>query len=96
MPKVFNLMSRTTERRHTEWHERCKCKGRLDASVCNNKQRWNEDKCRRECKELTDKGACDEGFIWNPSNSKCECDKSCDIGVSIQTMKTVSVEEKIS
>ena len=39
--KVFNIMSRTNETRHTEWHETCKCKCRLDASVCNNKQRWN-------------------------------------------------------
>ena len=50
--KVFNLMSRTNETRHIEWHETCKCKCRLDASVCNNKQRWNKDKCRCECKEL--------------------------------------------
>ena len=37
--KVFNLMSRINETRHIEWHETCKCKYRLDASVCNNKQR---------------------------------------------------------
>ena len=43
--KVFNLMSRTNETRHIKWHETCKCKCRLDASVCNNKQRWNDDKC---------------------------------------------------
>ena len=35
--KVFNLMSRTNKTRHIEWHETCKCKCRLDASVCNNK-----------------------------------------------------------
>ena len=35
--KVFNLMSRTNEARHIKWHENCKCKYRLDASVCNNK-----------------------------------------------------------
>ena len=73
-------MSRTNETRHIEWHETCKCKCRLDASVCNNKQRWNDDKCRCECKELIDKGVCDKGFIWNPSNCECECDKSCDVG----------------
>ena len=78
--KVFNLMSRTNETRHIKWHETCKCKCRLDASVCNNKQRWNEDKCRCECKELINKGVCDKGFIWNRSNCECECDKSCDIG----------------
>ena len=43
--KVFKIMSRTNETRHIEWHETCKCKCRLDASVCNNKQRWNNDKC---------------------------------------------------
>ena len=37
--KVFNLMSRTNETRHIKRHEACKCKCRLDASVCNNKQR---------------------------------------------------------
>ena len=78
--KVFNLTSRTKETRHIEWHEMCKCKCRLDASVCNNKQHWNKDKCRCESKELIDKGACDKGFIWNLSNCECECDKSCDIG----------------
>ena len=71
-------MPRNNERRHKEWHETCKCKSRLDASVCNDKQRWNEDKCRCECKELIDKGICDTGFIWNPSNCEWECDKSCD------------------
>ena len=76
--KVFNLISRTDETRHIKWHKTCKC--RLAASVCNGKQRWNNDKCRCECKELIDKGICDKGFIWNPSNCECECDKSCDVG----------------
>ena len=78
--KVFNLMSRTNETRHIKWHETCKCKCRLDASVCNNKQRWNDDKCRCECKELIDKGVCDKGYVWNPSNYECECDRSCNFG----------------
>ena len=30
-------MSRTNETRHIKWHETCKCKCRLDASVFNNK-----------------------------------------------------------
>ena len=41
--KVFNLISRTNETSYIKLHETCKCKCRLDASVCNNKQRWNED-----------------------------------------------------
>ena len=39
-------MSRPNETRHIRWHETCKCKCKLDASVCNNKQRWNNYKCR--------------------------------------------------
>ena len=73
-------MSRTNETRYIEWNETCNCKCRLDASICNNKQRWNNDKCRSECKELIDKGVCDKWFIWNPSNCECECDKSYYVG----------------
>ena len=60
-------MSRTNETRHIKWNKTCKYKCKLDASVWNNKQRF-------------DKGICDKTFIWNPSNCECECDKSCDIG----------------
>ena len=77
--KAFNLMSRTNETRHREWHETCKCKCRLYASVCNNKQSWNNDKCRCECKELIGKGRCDNGYIWNPSICQYECEKSCNV-----------------
>ena len=62
------------------WHETCKYICRLSASVCDNRQRWNEDKCRCECREeLINKGICDKEVIWNLSNCDCECDKSCDI-----------------
>ena len=43
--KVLNLISRTNETRHTKWHETCKCECRLDASLCNSKQHWDDDKC---------------------------------------------------
>ena len=56
-------MSGTNETRHIKWHKTCKCKCRLDASVCNNKQRWNKDKCRCECKELIDKGICEKDLF---------------------------------
>ena len=52
--KVFNLVSRTNETRHIWLHKTCKCKCRLYASVCKNKQHWNKDKCRSECKESAD------------------------------------------
>ena len=69
--KVFSPMSRTNETRHISWHESCTCRCRLHESIYDNKQCWNNDKCRCECKELIDKGKCDDGFIWNPDN--CEC-----------------------
>ena len=46
--KVFNLASRTNKTENIKWHETCKCECRLDAIVCNDKQRWNKDKCRCE------------------------------------------------
>ena len=49
-------MSRTNETIHIEFHETCTCKCRLDGSVCNNKQRWNDDKCRCECDKSYDVG----------------------------------------
>ena len=69
------LMSRTNETKNIKWHETCKCECRLDAIVCNNKQRSNKNKWRCECKELIDKGVCDKRYAWNPSNCECECDK---------------------
>ena len=73
-------MSGTNETRHIGWHETCECKCRLDAGVCNNRQRWNNEKCRCECRELNDKGRCDKGFIWKPIDCDCLCDKLCDVG----------------
>ena len=43
-------MQNINETRHVFWHETSTCKCRLDASVCNNKQRWDNDKCSCECK----------------------------------------------
>ena len=77
--KVFNLMSRTSETKSTKWHKTCKCICRLNKIICNNKQRWNAEKCRSECKELIDKRVSDKGFIWDPSNCDCKCDKFCNI-----------------
>ena len=42
--KVFNLISRIIETRHISWYEPCTRKCRLDASLCNYKQCWNNDK----------------------------------------------------
>ena len=86
-------MSRANETSHIKWRETCKYKCRLDASVCNNKQRWNNDKCRCECKELIDKSVCDKGSIWNPSNCECKCDKSCNFSEYL-IMKNVSAGKK--
>ena len=76
---VFSLMSWSNQTKQIKWHRSCKCECKLNSSVCNNKQKWNKDKCRCECKELVYKQKCNKGFIWNPSNCNCECNKSCNI-----------------
>ena len=37
--RVLDVMSITNETRHIKWHEIRKYKCKLDASVCNNKQK---------------------------------------------------------
>ena len=73
-------MSRTNETRFIKWYETCKCDYKFGANICNNKQRWNKNKCRCESNELIDKGMRDKEFIWNPSNCECGCDEACDVG----------------
>ena len=87
-------MSRTNEARHVEWHESCRCKCRLDASVCNNKQKWNEDKNRCESKKVSDQGRWDKGFNSNPRRCDCECDKSCDVGEYLEHQNCRSRKKK--
>ena len=60
--KNLNLMSRTNKTRNIKWHESCKCICRLDRIICNNKQKWNKDKCRCEYKKLIDKGVWEKGY----------------------------------
>ena len=48
--KVFNVISLTNETRSIKWHKSCKCICRLNKVICNNKQKWNKEKCRCECK----------------------------------------------
>ena len=81
--KVFNLLSRINETRKIVWHETCKCVCRLTSAICNDRQEWNENKCRCECKEdlvRVSKLACDKGYMWNPSTCSCQCDRYCETG----------------
>ena len=79
--KVFNMLERINETRKITWHETCKCICRFTKAVCNDKQEWDENKCKCECKEdLIDKLVCDKRYMWNPSTCECECNKYCEIG----------------
>ena len=62
--KDFNLLARINETRKIVWHETCKCVCRFTSAICNDRQEWNENKCRCECKEdLVSKLACDKGYM---------------------------------
>ena len=66
--KVFNLISQQNKTKQIIFHKSCKCVCRLDPIICNNKQKWNKNKCRCEC--LINK-KCGNKF-WNPNSCKCE------------------------
>ena len=79
--KVFNLLARINETRKIAWHGTCKCICRLTSAISNDRQEWNENKCRCECKkDLVSKMASDKGYMWNPSTCSCECDRYCETG----------------
>ena len=79
--KVFNLLARIIETRKIVWHETCKCVCRLTSAICNDRQEWNENKCRCECKkDLVSKLVFDKGYVWNPSTCSCECDRYRETG----------------
>ena len=72
---VYNFLVRLNETRNVLWHESCKCVCKLNSSVCNNKQIWNDDTCRCDCNEdFTDIISCAKGYTWNPSTCECQCD----------------------
>ena len=72
---------RLNETRNVLWHESWKCICKLNSSVCNNKQIWNDDTCRCDCNEdFTDIISCDKGYVRNPSTYECQCDKWCKQG----------------
>ena len=72
---------RLNETRNVLWHESCKCVYKLNSSVCNNKQIWNDDTCRCDCNEdFAGIISCAKGYMWNPSTCECQCDKWCKQG----------------
>ena len=76
--QVYNFLMRLNETLNVLWHESCKCVCKLNSSVCNNKQIWNDDTCRCDCNEdFAGIINCAKGYIWNPSTCEFQCDKWC-------------------
>ena len=94
--KAFNLFARINENRKIVWHETCKYICRFMSSICNDRQEWNENKCRCECKkDLVSKLASDKGYMWNPSTCSYECDRYCETGQYLD-YKTCVCRKKIT
>ena len=47
--KMFDLMNLENTTKQVEFHESCKCVCKINSSVCREKQRFYENKCRWEC-----------------------------------------------
>ena len=67
--RIFDLISQQNKTKQIIFHKSCKCVCRLNSVVCNNKQKWNKNKCRCEC--LINKKCANK--FWNPNSCKCEC-----------------------
>ena len=102
--KIFDLMILTNKTTQIIFHESCECICRLDPIICNNKQKWNKDKC--SCDSLINK-KCGNKF-WNPNTCKCEyraaylLKKECEEIIDNKTLlinehnKSVSIKESNS
>ena len=88
--KYFDLISRKNVLRNVSFHKRCKCGSLLDEKVCNNKQKWNKNKCRCECLEIKE---CDNNYSWNVANCRCELRKAAALiveeGCEVETGETI-------
>ena len=71
--QVYNFLMRLNETLNVLWHESCKCVCKLNSSVCNNKQIWNDDTCICDCNEdFAGIINCAKGYMWNPSTCECQ------------------------
>ena len=87
--------------RDIEFHESCKCDCLLNETVCNDKQKWDENSRKCECLKIEN---CDIRFSWNFSNCKCEeskkaaklmVEEKCDEIVDIKQNKIVSITKYV-
>ena len=79
--QVYNFLMMLNETRNVLWHESCKYVCKLNSSVCNNKQIWNDDTCRCDCNEdFIGIINCTKGYTRNPSTCECQCDTWCKAG----------------
>ena len=88
--KIFDLQTLTNQTKQIIINESCKCVCRLDPIICNNKQKWNKDKCRCEC-------LINNKRFWNPNTCKCEyrADRLTEKYKEITDNKTLSIESTI-
>ena len=70
--KVFDLIFQQNKFRNITFHESCKCGCLLDEKVCNNKQKWNKNKCRCECLKIEE---FNDNSSWHVVNCRYEFKK---------------------
>ena len=92
--KSLDLISGKSVLKNISFHQSCKCGCLLGEKVCNNKQKWNKEKCR--CEYLKEE-KCSGNSFFNVVNCSCEMKKApalikeeCDI----ETSETIECENK--
>ena len=71
--KSFDLLTKKNVLKNILLLKTCKCGCLLDEKVCNNKQKWNNKKCRCECLEQK---MCFNNTFFNVINCRCEMKKA--------------------
>ena len=74
--------------KNISFHQSFTCGCLLDKKVCNNKQKWNKEKCRCECLKIE---KCSGNSFFNVVNCSCEMKKATALIVEEYDIETDDV-----
>ena len=70
--EAFNIITNKNKAKVMTQHILCHCKCKLNSTICNSNQKWNNETCQCEFKNYR---TCRNDYIWNPSTCISENSK---------------------
>ena len=90
--KVFDLVYNKNKTKSVKFHESYKCDCLLNSTVCNDKQKWNNNKCRCECLRIEN---CEDDYFWDVINCKCRNGKISELNVEDECDDVKTIDDDV-